>query len=74
MAVTKIPESKSMSIEVRKGTDALGNATYSKKNFSGIKTDADPANVLAVDNAICEVVAAESRDCFLNTVESLVEA
>ena len=37
MAVNKVPESASFAIEVRKGTDALGNPTYSKKSFSNVK-------------------------------------
>lgn len=36
MAVSKVQESASFSIEVRKGTDALGNPTYSKKSFSNV--------------------------------------
>ena len=42
MAVNRINESSSFSIEVRKGTDTLGNPTYSKKSFSNVKEDADP--------------------------------
>ena len=37
MAVNKIPDSVSFAIEVRKGTDALGNPTYSKKSFSNVR-------------------------------------
>ena len=37
MAVNKISESASFSIEVRNRTDALGNPTYSKKSFSNVK-------------------------------------
>lgn len=37
MAVNKVPESASFAIEVRNGTDALGNPTYSKKSFSNVK-------------------------------------
>ena len=71
MAVTKVPESASFSIEVRKGTDALGNPTYSKKSFSNIKEDVDPVNVLAVADAIKKVLKGETRNCYLTVVDQL---
>ena len=74
MAVNKIPESASFSIEVRKGTDALGNPTYSKKSFSNVREDADPANVLAVANAIKEVLKGETRNCYLTVTDQLAQA
>jgi hypothetical protein len=40
MAVSKVLNTTSFSIEVESGTDKLGNKTYSKKNFSNIKTTA----------------------------------
>ncbi|WP_139356789.1 DUF1659 domain-containing protein, partial [Clostridium beijerinckii] len=42
MAVTKTIDSVSLSIEVQKGLDKAGDAIYTKKTFSGIKTDATP--------------------------------
>ena len=74
MAVTKVPESASFSIEVRKSTDALGNPTYSKKSFSNVKEDADPAKVLAVADAIKEVLSGETRNTYLTVSEQLVQA
>ena len=74
MAVTKVPESASFSIEVRKGTDALGNPTYSKKSFSNVKEDADPAAVLAVANAIKGVLDNETRNCYLTVTNQLAQA
>ena len=74
MAVNKIPENASFSIEVRKGTDAIGNPTYGKKSFYNVKVDADPAKVLAVANAIKEVLSGETRNTYLTVSNQLVEA
>ena len=74
MAVNTVPESASFSIEVRKGTDANGNPTYSKKSFSNIKEDADPARVLAVANAIKTVLDSETRNCYLTVTNQLAQA
>ena len=74
MAVNTVPENASFSIEVRKGTDALGNPTYGKKSFSNVKEDADPAKVLAVSNAIKEVLSGETRNTYLTVSNQLVEA
>ncbi|MBZ0312433.1 DUF1659 domain-containing protein [Clostridium butyricum] len=74
MAVNKIPESASFSIEVRKGTDALGNPTYSKKSFSNVREDADAEKVLAVAVAIKKVLSGETRNCYLTAVDQLMQA
>lgn len=74
MAVNKVPESASFSIEVRKGTDASGNPTYSKKSFSNVREDADPAKVLAVADAIKNVILGETRNCYLTISDQLVQA
>ncbi|WP_139356785.1 DUF1659 domain-containing protein, partial [Clostridium beijerinckii] len=42
MAVTKTIDSVSLSIEVQKALDKAGDPIYTKKTFSGIKTDATP--------------------------------
>lgn len=73
MAVNKIAESASFSIEVRKGTDASGNPTYSKKSFSNVKENADPEKVLAVANAIKSVLSDETRNCYLTVSDQLVQ-
>ena len=65
MAVNKVPESASFSIEIRKGTDANGNPTYSKKSFSNVKEDAD---------AIKKVLLGETRNCYLTVSDQLVQA
>ena len=74
MAVNKVPESASFSIEIRKGTDANGNPTYSKKSFSNVKEDADPAKVLAVADAIKEVLLGETRNTYMTVSNQLVQA
>ena len=74
MAVTKIPESASFSIEVRKGTDSSGNPTYSKKSFSNLREDADPEKVLAVADAIKGILASETKNCYMTVSDQLIEA
>ena len=73
MAVTKTIETASLSIEVQSGTDKAGDAIYSKKTFSGIKTAA-PQNVYDVAEAIKGVMEANTRDYFINESSTLVNA
>lgn len=73
MAVNKVPESASFSIEVRKGTDSSGNPTYSKKSFSNVRENADPEKVLAVANAIKSVLKDETRHTYLTVTDQLVQ-
>ena len=73
MAVNKISESASFAIEVRKGTDSLGNPTYSKKSFSSVREDADPEKVLAVADAIKGVIKSETRNTYLTVSDQLVQ-
>ncbi|WP_252242730.1 DUF1659 domain-containing protein [Clostridium sp. ZS2] len=73
MAVTKILENSSFSIEVRRGTNDSGEPTYYKKSFSNLKTNVDPRNVLGVANAISDVLAAETKNCYLNQTSTLVQ-
>ncbi|WP_148347332.1 DUF1659 domain-containing protein [Clostridium butyricum] len=74
MAVNKIAESASFLIEVRKGTDSLGNPTYSKKSFSNVKDGADPEKVLAVANAVKSVLSDETRNVYMTISDQLVQA
>ena len=71
MAVEKLSTSISLSISVQNGFDSNGDAKFSKKSFSGVKADADPANVLAVGHAICEVLENETRGCYLSETSLL---
>lgn len=74
MAVNKINESASFAIEVRKGTDSLGNPTYSKKSFSNVRENADPEKVLAVAEAIKSVIKKETRNTYLTVSDQIVQA
>jgi xanthine dehydrogenase molybdopterin-binding subunit B len=74
MAVTKTIDSVSLSIEVQKALDKAGDPIYTKKTFSGIKTDATPENVYAVADAIKGVMEANTRDYFINESSSLANA
>jgi len=74
MAVTKTIDSISLSIEVQKALDKAGDPIYTKKTFSGIKTDATPDNVYAVADAIKGVMEANTRDYFINESSSLANA
>ncbi|MBE6087161.1 MAG: DUF1659 domain-containing protein [Clostridium beijerinckii] len=74
MAVTKTIDSVSLSIEVQKALDKAGDPIYTKKTFSGIKTDATPENVYVVADAIKGVMEANTRDYFINESSSLANA
>jgi len=74
MAVTKTIDSVSLSIEVQKGLDKAGDPIYTKKTFSGIKTDATPDNVYDVADAIKGVMEAKTRDYFINESSSLANS
>ncbi|WP_017210270.1 DUF1659 domain-containing protein [Clostridium beijerinckii] len=74
MAVTKTIDSVSLSIEVEKGLDKTGDPIYTKKTFSGIKTDATPENIYAVADAIKAVMEANTRDYFINESSNLANA
>ena len=74
MAVNKITENSSFSIEVRKGPDSSGNPTYSKKSFSNVRENADPEKVLAVADAIKSVIKNETRNTYLTVSDQLVQA
>lgn len=72
MAVNKLPTSVSLAISVQNGVDSNGDPKYSKKSFSGVKSDADPANILAVGNAIAAVLENESNGCYLTETSLIV--
>ena len=74
MAVNKVLNTTSLTIEVESGTDKTGAKTYAKKNFSGIKTTAIPQNVFDVAEAIKAVLSAGTRDYYLNEASKLVNA
>ena len=73
MAVNAEIQTLSISIEVENGTDKNGATVYKKKNFSGIKSDAANEDILAVANAIKEIINKPTRDVLLNNISKLVE-
>jgi len=74
MAVSKIMQSKSLSIEVKSGTDAKGVTTYAKKSFQNIRTDIVEQNAYDVAEAIKAVLAEPTRAYFLNSSSIIVNA
>ena len=74
MAVTKQIETTSLSIEVQKGVDKAGDAIYTKKTFSNVKTDVTPENAYAVADAIKGVLSASTRSYFLNDASTLTQS
>jgi hypothetical protein len=74
MAVNKIASSKSIAIEVQNGTDSKGDPTYTKKSFSGVKTDVDTQNAYDVAEAIKGVLVEPTRAYFLNSTSTLETA
>lgn len=73
MAVSKLTENMSFSIEVEKGVDKLGNPTFRKKTFRNVNKDADIANVYDVANSISDILEPNSKGYLLNTVDNLIE-
>ena len=74
MAVTKKIETTSLSIEVQKGVDKAGDAIFTKKTFSNVKTDVTPENAYAVADAIKSVLSVSTRDYFLNEASTLTQS
>ncbi|MGG7177181.1 DUF1659 domain-containing protein [Clostridium paraputrificum] len=65
MAINKIISSSSLVMEIETGQDKDGKATYKKKTFNGVKTNAAIDDVYAVADAITKVLANDTRDFFL---------
>ena len=74
MAVTKQIETTSLSIEVQKGEDKAGDAIYTNKSFSNVRTDVSPENAYAVADAIKGVLSASTRSYFLNDASTLTQS
>ena len=73
MAVTKQIETTSLSIEVQSGVDKAGDATYTKKSFSNVRTDVTPENAYAVAEAIKNVLSVKTKSYFLNEASTLTQ-
>nr|WP_312289499.1 DUF1659 domain-containing protein [Clostridium chromiireducens] len=74
MAITKVAQTKSLSIEVKSGVDAQGADTYSKKSFANVRKDVDAQNAYDVAEAIKAVLEQPTRAYFLNSASTLVNA
>ena len=74
MAVTKKIETTSLSIEVQKGVDKAGDAIYTNKSFSNVRTDVSPENAYAIADAIKGVLSASTRSYFLNDASTLTQS
>lgn len=74
MAVTKVVNETSISIEVQKGVDKAGDAVYTKKTFSNLRNDVDEQDAYDVAEAIKAVLDASTRRTSLNVISELVNA
>jgi hypothetical protein len=74
MAVSKVVNKISLSIEVQKGTDKSGDPIYAKKTFSNLRNDVDEQNAYDVAEAIKAILDASTRSTSLNVSSELVNA
>jgi hypothetical protein len=74
MAVTKVVNETSISIEVQKGVDKSGDAVYTKKTFSNLRNGVDEQDAYDVAEAIKAVLDASTRRTSLNVTSELVNA
>ena len=74
MAVNKVVNGTSLTIEVQKGTDAAGDPVYTKKSFSNLRNDVDEQNAYDVAQAIKSVLEAGTRNISLIVSSELVNA
>lgn len=66
MAVNKIIDSTSLSIEVQNGIDRAGDPTFTKKTFSNLRNDVDPEGIYAVASAIKNLMDTQTGEIFVN--------
>ena len=74
MAVSKIVNETSLSIEVQKGTDKAGIPIYTKKTFSNLRNDVVEQNAYDVAEAIKAVLEESTRNTSLTVSSDLVKA
>jgi len=74
MAVSKIVNGTSLSIEVQKGVDKSGDPVYTKKTFSNIRNDVSEQNAFDVAEAIKSVLEASTRNASLTVSSDLIKA
>jgi len=74
MAVNKVINGTSLTIEVQKGTDVAGDPVYTKKTFSNLRNDVAEQNAYDVAEAIKSVLEASTRSTSLIVSSELVNA
>ena len=74
MAVSKVVNGTSLSIEVQKGVDKAGDAIYTKKTFANIRNDVSEQNAYDVAEAIKAVLEASTGSTSLMVSSDLVKA
>jgi Protein of unknown function (DUF1659). len=74
MAVNRQREATTLSIEVKSGTNAKGETTYSKKSFPNLRADVVEQNAYDVAEAIKAVLSAPTKSYFINKTSNLFEA
>lgn len=74
MAVNRQRVSTTLAIEVKSGTNAKGETTYSKKSFPNLRADVVEQNAYDVAEAIKAVLSAPTRAYFINKNSELYEA
>ena len=72
MAVTKVIDATSLSIEVQKGVDKTGDPIYGKRTFSNLRNNVDEQNAYDVAEAIKDVLEASTRSTSLIVSSKLI--
>ena len=74
MAVTKVVNGTTLSIEVQSSTDKAGDPIYSKKSFSNLRNNVTEQNAYDVAEAIKAILGASTRNTALIVSSNLVNA
>ena len=74
MAVSKIVNGTTLSIEVQKGVDKSGDPLYTKKSFANVRNDVSEQNAYDVAEAIKAVLETSTRNTSLTVASDLVKA
>lgn len=74
MAINKIVDSTSLTIEIQNGVDKAGDPTYSKKTFPNVRNDADEQNLYDVSEAMKAVIEGSTRDTLVNVTSNLINS
>ena len=73
MAISKVLDKTSLSIEVENGVDTNGDPKYKKKNFSNISDEATLDGLSNVAEAIKLVLNANTGNSYVNETSRLQE-